>query len=284
MDRMNRKEMRIGSHTSHVAAPAGSGSETSIRRYVCATILVLGGCLLPEVAEAPTNHQASEPEGRQVSSQAPEEVMVSSMDDASERPTEQSATPSLPESSDASAAAGSGGMLAAAPRVEASAGTSGAAPVTSADGGSSGGGSMMSQPVVPQAGSAGQASALDPLGHQCSDDAQCESGSCTDGVCCRDVKCDPCRRCGSDGLCHWLDNSDPERAARCAGAGETCYVDGHCYDGFCHDNVCCATATCDPCWSCNLPREAGHCAPVTGGQDRTGGCYGSCENGVCIDN
>ncbi|HVZ74593.1 MAG TPA: kelch repeat-containing protein [Polyangia bacterium] len=115
------------------------------------------------------------------------------------------------------------------------------------DGGADGGGS--------DAGSGGTATcpAVFGLGHACDRNAQCGSGTCSDGVCCN-VNCDQCGSCnlpGTVGTCvpvpagtdpnHDCINSASDPSGKCGGM----------CDGHAHCLFPSAGTTCGTCKSCN---------------------------------
>lgn len=74
------------------------------------------------------------------------------------------------------------------------------------------------------------------LGASCVSSAGCASGSCVDGVC--------------------------VSAGR---IGQACLSSAGCASGSCVDGVCCSTGPCGTCRSCNVPGQAGTCAPLPSG-------------------
>jgi hypothetical protein len=107
-------------------------------------------------------------------------------------------------------------------------------------------------------------------GTACSFDAECGSGSCTDGVCCEE-RCDaPCAACskrrkgfGDDGVCEAIQPGfDPAR--RCVSSqGGACASDDSCNQGgkglTCVQGVCCDAPCVGTCLSCSLPGKIGKC-------------------------
>jgi len=128
-------------------------------------------------------------------------------------------------------------------------------------------------------------------GSPCSDDTQCKSSFCVDGVCCANACIGPCRSCNQpnkDGMCEpYAQGSDP--AGECTGGmtcngagacgpavggpkpnGQLCAAGSECTSTFCKDGVCCNNACDTPCHTC----ETGTCATVTRKPDPPE-CYGS---------
>lgn len=118
-----------------------------------------------------------------------------------------------------------------------------------------------------------------PLGATCGNNAQCQSLSCVDGVCCDNACNGVCRACnlpGHIGTCYNRPvGTDPDGDCRVTGfscggngacvwngvkaIGEACLQAGECSSGSCKDGVCCNTACNGPCESC----VGGTCRPVT---------------------
>ena len=152
----------------------------------------------------------------------------------------------------------------------------------------------------------GNGGCLFPNGQACASGAQCQSGTCADGVCC-DVACNGlCRACnlpGSAGTCTAIPaGSDP--ANECPGSnhcngqgacgdganGVACVGNGSgCASGSCKDGFCCALACTSLCQACSMAKTGqanGTCAPVTAGTDPDDECGGSTPycggNGTCV--
>ncbi len=104
------------------------------------------------------------------------------------------------------------------------------------------------------------------LGTDCATDTSCESGHCSDGVCC-DSACDePCYGCGDDGVCDVIPSGQEDLDASpmcpnpyvCDGNGNCidgsilnpCTTPDECDSGYCVDNACCDSAGNIPCLSC----------------------------------
>jgi hypothetical protein len=109
------------------------------------------------------------------------------------------------------------------------------------------------------------------VGVACEIGAQCESGSCADGVCC-DTVCDgPCEGCtaarkgtGVDGVCGAVPPAlDPDDACELS-QGAPCLDDGGCATGFCVDGVCCLSECGEQCEACDVAGSVGTCVPVIG--------------------
>ena len=139
-----------------------------------------------------------------------------------------------------------------------------------------------------------------PQGAPCSQNEECASGSCADGVCCTNACFGPCRSCNqpnANGVCQaYSVDTDPESecgGAKCNGAGacgvgpppgrsngELCTSPTQCLSGFCTDGVCCASACNDPCQTCG----SGACQAIKRADDIpecTGGR--TCNNkGKCV--
>ncbi len=104
-------------------------------------------------------------------------------------------------------------------------------------------------------------------GSICSQNAECASGNCVDGVCCNTAcggTCQACNLAGSNGTCTNIPaNSDPSNecngATNCNGAGacsllaqgSACGAAGECSTGFCVDGFCCNSACTGLCKSCS---------------------------------
>jgi len=124
-----------------------------------------------------------------------------------------------------------------------------------------------------------------PLGATCGNNAQCQSLSCIDGVCCDNACNGVCRACnlpGHIGTCYNRPaGTDPDGDCKVTGfscggngacvwngvkaLGDACLQAAECSSGSCKDGVCCNTACNGPCESC----MGGTCQPVTKGLRRT---------------
>ncbi len=140
----------------------------------------------------------------------------------------------------------------------------------------------------------------DPDGTMCASAATCDSGNCTDMVCCASPCQGMCRACnlgGSVGTCMNIPSGqDPNN--ECAGAlacdgnggckapaGTTCAGNAECLSGSCVDSVCCNNACSGACKACNIAGSVGTCTNVAAGQDPANECAGalSCDgNGACL--
>jgi hypothetical protein len=136
-------------------------------------------------------------------------------------------------------------------------------------------------------------------GSTCSEDTQCDTGLCVDGVCCETTCLDPCKQCdgaSTPGICATVvEAPDPDTCAtpdvcNATGAcllseGRPCTLASQCISGFCVDGVCCNLACTGQCEACNVASNQGKCAPVIGaphGSVRaactgTGSCAGACD-------
>lgn len=108
-------------------------------------------------------------------------------------------------------------------------------------------------------------------GRVCSSNADCATGSCTDGVCCESKSCGTCQTCdGNDpGLCTGVYNeSDPDscsgqstcdRSGVCIGGlGSPAQTPAQCASGFVADGVCCDSACTGACVACSADlKESG---------------------------
>ena len=140
--------------------------------------------------------------------------------------------------------------------------------------------------------------AKDPNGTMCMSGATCQSGNCTDMVCCASPCQGFCRACnlpGSVGTCMNIPaGQDPSN--ECAGAdtcdgqggcgtpnGLACANGGDCISGNCVDGVCCSTTCQGTCRACNLAGSMGTCTNIMAGQDPANECaMSSCNgNGAC---
>ena len=137
------------------------------------------------------------------------------------------------------------------------------------------------------------------LGSACTQDVQCRSKSCVDGVCC-DTRCEGgCEGCGTGTctptnagapgspscapyLCDGTSSSCPRSCAsssQCASTaycsasgtcvartpgGAACTNAAQCASGFCVEGTCCDTACTGACNACNLDGAVGTCTPRAG--------------------
>lgn len=143
--------------------------------------------------------------------------------------------------------------------------------------------------------------ALSPGGTTCTEDVQCASSACTEGVCCDRTCRGACEACAKTGVCGPYSGPiaaghDPTScgayAACTSGActttcatdagcsagyhcvGNVCTTDGElgspctkaseCKAGACADGVCCSSACTGPCEACNVAGKAGSCVAVAG--------------------
>ncbi len=109
------------------------------------------------------------------------------------------------------------------------------------------------------------------LGANCTADAQCLSGYCSDGVCC-DTSCQGlCQSCNNNGICQLVGYGDDPRNV-CA--------EGDCSLGFCDGFGSCelesAGISCGTCQYCSVD---GQCLNTPSGED-----YGTDVGGDCVDN
>lgn len=108
-------------------------------------------------------------------------------------------------------------------------------------------------------------------GERCSNNDECASSFCADGVCCTNSCVGTCRSCSqpdSTGICKgYTQGTDPESectsGAKCNGAGacgsspppskangQLCGTGSECQSGFCSDGVCCNEACNQACQKC----------------------------------
>jgi uncharacterized protein (TIGR03382 family) len=141
-----------------------------------------------------------------------------------------------------------------------------------------------------------------PNGSTCTEERECASAFCVDGVCCDTACTGDCAACdlpGKEGTCSPVPPGDPGTPActpyvctgnldcpttctsslQCAPGfhceegqcrpgrpiGEGCSQDSDCDSGLCVDGVCCDTACTGGCEACNLPGLAGTCSTVPAG-------------------
>ncbi len=134
------------------------------------------------------------------------------------------------------------------------------------------------------------------LGAECALDSECESGACTDGVCCERACRGDCKACaepGFEGMCVPVSGAPRGERDGCSFCdvgvcsevgtlGSACGDDSLCESGFCVDGVCCERACRGTCKACGEPGSEGMCVAVSGAPrgDRDG-CP-SCDAGVCV--
>ncbi|MDP7040307.1 MAG: MopE-related protein, partial [Myxococcota bacterium] len=145
-------------------------------------------------------------------------------------------------------------------------------------------------------------------GEACTNNYECVSGFCTDGVCCDDECEGQCQSClgthaglsvEDDGTCRDIpDDTDPdgEPDGECAGElecngqgacqlsnGQSCSSANQCRTNNCVDDVCCDSA-CDAefCEACDITGSIGTCTVVPDAQDPDNECTTTCDgNGNC---
>lgn len=140
-----------------------------------------------------------------------------------------------------------------------------------------------------------------PGGADCERDAQCESGFCTDGVCC-DARCEEvCESCtaATRGVCTRYEvGTDPEddcdsvlvcgQRGECVTPdlpdGQPCGSGEECESGVCADGVCCDQACDGSCQACTLDNQVGVCAPYPLDTDPEQECAQACNGaGACVE-
>lgn len=126
-------------------------------------------------------------------------------------------------------------------------------------------------------------------GTACTAFDQCQSGNCTDGVCCNTSctgNCESCDQAGSIGSCALIpDDQDPidecpgtqvcNGSGNCRGVapdGTSCQGDIDCASEICTDGVCCATSCSGTCELCSLVGSKGTCSFVPDGGNPGGEC------------
>ncbi len=133
------------------------------------------------------------------------------------------------------------------------------------------------------------------LGTACTMDDECDSGQCTDGVCCERAcrgTCKACGEAGSEGMCVPVSGAPRGDRTGCTTCdegvcstsgtlGSSCDDASDCDSGFCTDGVCCERACRGTCKACGEAGSEGMCVPVSGAPrgDRTG--CATCDEGVC---
>ncbi|MBX7099616.1 MAG: hypothetical protein K1X89_18005 [Myxococcaceae bacterium] len=121
------------------------------------------------------------------------------------------------------------------------------------------------------------------LATNCSNDDQCLTGHCSDGVCCSTAcsgSCDVCNRPGGVGTCLPADAGARGAPACqenfCNGIDVRCVlgcsVDAECVLGHCVDGFCCNQACDDGCTICNYSFTPGVCSLVRDGDPGRGRC------------
>ena len=146
------------------------------------------------------------------------------------------------------------------------------------------------------------------MGDGCSDETECLSGYCVDGVCCQESCTELCSSCSESlngigsGLClATADGLDPNNdclgVAACDGEGtcwakedgESCLENYQCDSGFCVDGVCCESVCdglCSGCIQAHTGQADGTCAFVISGLDPNENCSDNlaCDgSGACWD-
>jgi hypothetical protein len=144
-------------------------------------------------------------------------------------------------------------------------------------------------------------------GTSCTNNGECTSGFCADGVCCSSVCNTLCNACtaakkgsGADGTCGTIAaNLDPDN--ECAGSlvcngsslcrapnGDACVLGTECVSGFCADGVCCSAVCTGTCQACTAVKKGsgvnGVCGNIGVGLDPDNECFGglSCSGaGAC---
>jgi hypothetical protein len=147
------------------------------------------------------------------------------------------------------------------------------------------------------------------LGSPCSNNNECWSSKCIDGVCCNVACGGICQACtaakkggGADGTCGSIGaglDPDNECAGTCNGLGACskssillglggdCSLASECVSGFCVDGVCCNSACTSTCNACSTVKKGGGadgtCGNVGAGTDPDNECsLGSCNgSGAC---
>lgn len=136
------------------------------------------------------------------------------------------------------------------------------------------------------------------LGDACVNSNQCQSGNCSDDVCCDAACAGGCDACSvaagssADGSCEVLplgDAGNPSCAPYlCDGTDAlcptTCADNNDCITNVsCSDNLCCDTACTGTCESCSLSGTEGTCTAIPANQDPDNECTdGACNgSGAC---
>lgn len=141
-------------------------------------------------------------------------------------------------------------------------------------------------------------------GGGCTDDNQCDTGHCVDGVCCNVESCGTCQACNvkdHEGVCSLVKSAqdldtcaqikacDPNGICK-KNNGEACTVGADCASTFCVDGVCCSTECKGFCQACKGDMKqsgaSGTCGVAKEGLDPHNDCPDdearSCErDGTC---
>jgi len=110
---------------------------------------------------------------------------------------------------------------------------------------------------------AGSCVKVEGLGKSCGGAPECDSGYCTDGVCCVSPTC------GTGSACAAADSTTPGVCLKKKGVA--CTKADECATGRCVDGVCCDLACNGQCEACDVTGSEGTCTPVVGvphGTDR----------------
>jgi len=92
---------------------------------------------------------------------------------------------------------------------------------------------------------------VEGLGKACIDSSNCDSGFCTDSVCCEKASCGTGASCGGAGKCLKTN-------------GSVCVDGPECASGSCVDGVCCDKACNGQCEACDVAGREGTCTLVVG--------------------
>ncbi len=127
-------------------------------------------------------------------------------------------------------------------------------------------------------------------GGDCTQNSDCPTGYCTDGVCCERDACGTCEACnviGSSGTCAKIrgavdtDSCTGGKSCDAAGAckpinGQACKQGSDCASGFCVDEVCCDVECKGTCQACRADIKSsgasGVCGPANNGIDPKNDC------------
>ena len=136
-------------------------------------------------------------------------------------------------------------------------------------------------------------------GQGCTQNNECATGNCVDGVCCSTTCGEACRACnvpGNLGTCTVMPTGQPDgdlckAPSACnafgvcvKGQASACSIGAECFSGYCFDGVCCNVECKEACKACNVVGSVGACSFVPAGQTDSGTCPApkSCDgNGVC---
>lgn len=135
----------------------------------------------------------------------------------------------------------------------------------------------------------GRCNDLRPLGENCTSDQQCDSGTCSDGICCESACDEPCEACTLNGQCEATDGESCGNGRQCferecavplggiCSATLPCSGDNACTRAIDNDesNRCC-TESCTGATDCN---DSGECVECSQDSDCSGAA--SCASGVC---